>query len=93
MFFFYIFLSWQKLVRYLLSSISSISFLPSDFFKSSSFLAVPFLNLISNIEERSGSVFIRLGGNTQEFATMVPSLANGSTFFKGDSGSTQTVRY
>ena len=46
---------------------------------------------MSNLEERSGGVVIRLGGNTQEFAIMVPSLPNGSTFSKAASGSTQTV--
>ncbi|KAF8800345.1 glycoside hydrolase family 79 protein [Phlegmacium glaucopus] len=60
--------------------------------KNSSFITVPFLNLMANLQERSGGVVIRLGGNTQEFATMVPSLANGSTFSKADSGSTQTTK-
>lgn len=60
--------------------------------KNSSFISVPFLNLMANLQERSGGVVIRLGGNTQEFATMVPYLANGSTFSKADSGSTQTTK-
>ena len=34
-------------------------------------LYVPFLNLMSNLVERAGGVVIRLGGNTQEFATLV----------------------
>lgn len=71
---------------------SSTIFIQSFFF-SSSLLAVPFLNLMSNLEERAGAVVIRLGGNTQEFAAMVPSLPNGSTFSKGASNSTQTVSY
>lgn len=39
---------------------------------------------MSNIVERSGSVQIRLGGNTQETAALVAigSIANGSTFSK-----------
>lgn len=57
----------------------------------SSFLMVPFLNLMANLQERAGSVSIRLGGNTQEFATQVDSLPEGHTFGKEDSGSTQTV--
>jgi len=47
---------------------------------------------MANLEARAGGVVIRLGGNTQEFAAMVPSLPNGHTFAKADSGSTQTVR-
>jgi hypothetical protein len=47
---------------------------------------------MANLQERAGGVVIRLGGNTQEFAAMVPSLPNGHTFAKADSGSTQTVR-
>ena len=48
---------------------------------------------MSNLQERAGSVVIRLGGNTQEFAAMVPSLPNGLTFSKAASGSTQTVSH
>ena len=60
---------------------------------SSTQLAAPFLNLISNVEECSGGVLICLSGNTQEFAAMVPSIANGSTFSKADPGSGITVNY
>ncbi|KJA24887.1 glycoside hydrolase family 79 protein [Hypholoma sublateritium FD-334 SS-4] len=62
--------------------------------KNSTFLQVPFLNLLANIQERAGSVLIRIGGNTQEFATLVPtdSIANGHTFSKEDSGSNQTTK-
>ncbi|KIJ62902.1 glycoside hydrolase family 79 protein [Hydnomerulius pinastri MD-312] len=44
---------------------------------SDSFLQVPFLNLMSNIRERAGEVRIRVGGNTQETATLVDSLPGG----------------
>ena len=37
-------------------------------------LQVPFLNLMSNIVHRAGSVRVRVGGNTQETALMVSSL-------------------
>lgn len=57
----------------------------------SSVIQVPFLNLMQNIIERSGGVVVRIGGNTQEFATMVPFIEDGMTFSKEDSGSTQTV--
>ncbi|KAF5334902.1 hypothetical protein D9611_009930 [Ephemerocybe angulata] len=60
--------------------------------KNSTHLYVPFLNLLSNLAERAGSVVIRLGGNTQEFATLVPELPDGRTFGKEDSGTTQTTR-
>ncbi|KAJ7168531.1 glycoside hydrolase family 79 protein [Mycena filopes] len=45
-------------------------------------LAVPFLNLMSNIQARGGSVRVRVGGNTQETATEVPSLADGKMMEK-----------
>lgn len=47
---------------------------------------------MSNLVERAGQVVIRLGGNTQEFATLVPELPDGRTFGKEESGSRQTVR-
>ncbi|KAH9929444.1 uncharacterized protein B0H18DRAFT_1153432 [Fomitopsis serialis] len=37
-------------------------------------LQVPFLNLMALVAERSGSVHIRVGGNTQEYAALVQSL-------------------
>ncbi|TFK36088.1 hypothetical protein BDQ12DRAFT_737177 [Crucibulum laeve] len=45
--------------------------------KNSSFLQVPFLNLMANLQQRSGHVQIRVGGNTQETATLVDSIADG----------------
>jgi adenosine/AMP kinase len=63
--------------------------------KNSSFIQVPFLNLMANLQERAGGVLVRLGGNTQEFATMVEEgdhrIEPGHTFGKTLSGSTQTV--
>jgi len=46
---------------------------------------------MANLVERSGGVYIRLGGNTQEFAALVDTLPGGHTFGKEDSGSSQTV--
>jgi hypothetical protein len=57
----------------------------------SSFLQVPLLNLLANIQERAGGVVIRIGGNTQEFAALVDSLPDGHTFNKTEIFSTQTV--
>ncbi|KAI0742961.1 hypothetical protein C8Q80DRAFT_1123075 [Daedaleopsis nitida] len=44
--------------------------------KNSSFIQVPFLNLLATVVDRAGSVRIRVGGNTQETATLVDSLPN-----------------
>lgn len=48
---------------------------------------------MANLQERAGGVVIRIGGNTQEFATQVldGSFDFGHTFSKTDSGSNQTV--
>ncbi|KAJ7692569.1 glycoside hydrolase family 79 protein [Mycena rosella] len=45
-------------------------------------LQVPFLNLLSNVASRGGSVRVRLGGNSQDYATLYPSLANGKIIQK-----------
>lgn len=45
--------------------------------KNSTLIQVPFLNLMSNLVERGGSVHIRVGGNTQEEAVLVDSIADG----------------
>ncbi|KAF9457308.1 glycoside hydrolase family 79 protein [Collybia nuda] len=50
--------------------------------KNSSHLQVPFLNLMANIQQRAGGVRIRLGGNTQDFAVLVDSIANGHSLDK-----------
>ncbi|EAU87916.1 hypothetical protein CC1G_01563 [Coprinopsis cinerea okayama7 len=63
--------------------------------RNSSFLNVPFLNLLANLEERAGSVVVRLGGNTQEYATYVeqddPRLGPGLSYGKTESTSTGTT--
>ena len=43
----------------------------------SSFIQVPFLNLVSLIAQRAGRFHIRVGGNTQETARYVESTADG----------------
>ncbi|KXN92551.1 hypothetical protein AN958_05406 [Leucoagaricus sp. SymC.cos] len=45
--------------------------------KNSTFVQVPFLNLMANLVQRSGGVQVRVGGNTQETATMVDSTPDG----------------
>ncbi|KAH9003624.1 hypothetical protein EDB86DRAFT_2888634 [Lactarius hatsudake] len=59
----------------------------------SSYLQVPFLNLMANIVERVGWVQVRVGGNSQENAELVASLPNGTMLAKdtnNTSGPTST---
>ncbi|KAF7290147.1 Glyco-hydro-79C domain-containing protein [Mycena indigotica] len=61
--------------------------------KNSSLIQVPFLNLMANIQQRAGSVMVRVGGNTQESAKLVDSLPNGRILMKdlqNVTGTTQT---
>jgi hypothetical protein len=57
----------------------------------SSLLAVPFMNLLSNVAQRGGAVHVRVGGNTQEKAVVVPSLADGKILEKDYSAVSGTV--
>ncbi|KAG2052586.1 glycoside hydrolase family 79 protein [Suillus hirtellus] len=52
----------------------------------SSFLQVPFLNLMANLRQRGGSVRVRVGGNTQETATLVASTPDGAALEKDYAG-------
>ncbi|KAJ7331318.1 glycoside hydrolase family 79 protein [Mycena albidolilacea] len=63
--------------------------------KNSTFLQVPFLNLMANIQQRAGSVMVRVGGNTQESAKLVADgvIPDGRVLTKnltGVTGTTQT---
>ena len=49
----------------------------------SSFIQVPLLNLLATVSNRAGGVRIRVGGNTQEYATLVDSLPNQEMTMKG----------
>ncbi|CAK5270156.1 unnamed protein product [Mycena citricolor] len=65
------------------------------FGKNSSVIQPIFLNLMANVQQRAGSVMVRMGGNTQESATMVPegTIPNGRIMEKnltGVTGTTQT---
>jgi len=42
-----------------------------------SFINVPFLNFVSLITERAGEMIIRVGGNTQDYATLVDETPDG----------------
>jgi hypothetical protein len=57
----------------------------------SSLIQVPFLNLMSNLVERAGAVHVRLGGNSQETATLVNSTADGRILEKDYQGLTNPV--
>ncbi|KAF8064391.1 glycoside hydrolase family 79 protein [Lyophyllum atratum] len=54
--------------------------------KNSSVLQVPFLNLMANIQQRAGRVYIRVGGNTQETAVLVASTPDGRILEKDTVG-------
>lgn len=54
---------------------------------------MPWLNLMANLQERAGSVVVRLGGNTQEYAKMVDSIPDGHTFLKDMTDLQGTVRF
>ncbi|KAJ7301198.1 glycoside hydrolase family 79 protein [Mycena albidolilacea] len=63
--------------------------------KNSTLIQVPFLNLMTNIQQRAGSVMVRVGGNTQESAKLVEDgvIPDGSVLTKdltGVTGMTQT---
>lgn len=60
--------------------------------KNSSLIQVPFLNLMGTLQERSGRVNIRVGGNSQENAVLVDlnSLPNGRVIAKGDGAQNPT---
>ncbi|KAI0791078.1 glycoside hydrolase family 79 protein [Abortiporus biennis] len=55
--------------------------------RNSTFLQVPFLNLMSLMSQRGGNVRIRVGGNTQETAVIVDQLADGAMLEKDKSQS------
>ncbi|KAJ7593397.1 glycoside hydrolase family 79 protein [Mycena floridula] len=60
--------------------------------KNSSLIEVPFLNLISNLVQRSGHVRIRVGGNTQETAVLVDSLPNGRMIAKDNDNTSNPTK-
>ncbi|KAJ7884870.1 hypothetical protein B0H13DRAFT_2536207 [Mycena leptocephala] len=66
--------------------------------KNATHIQVPFLNLMANIQQRAGSVRVRVGGNSQESATLVPasSIPDGKILQKhltGVRGTTQPRRW
>lgn len=63
----------------------------ADLIICSSLIQVPFLNLMANLVERAGTVFIRVGGNTQETASLVDSIPDGKDLTKDYSKTTNPV--
>ncbi|KAA1475467.1 glycoside hydrolase family 79 protein [Dentipellis sp. KUC8613] len=59
--------------------------------KNSTFVQVPFLNLMASIKERAGGVRVRIGGNTQESAELVTTIAGGSILSKDYASATGTT--
>ena len=55
-------------------------------------IKVPFLNYMSIIAEKAGAVHVRVGGNTQETAFVVPSLADGKMIEKDKEDASNPVR-
>ncbi|KAJ3782529.1 glycoside hydrolase family 79 protein [Lentinula aff. detonsa] len=56
--------------------------------RNSTYLQVPFLNLMANVVQRGGAVNVRVGGNTQDLAVLVDSLPDGKIIQKDTSAST-----
>ncbi|KAG6896460.1 hypothetical protein C0995_011399, partial [Termitomyces sp. Mi166 len=52
----------------------------------STILQIPFLNLMANLQERSGRVNIRVGGNSQDIAVLVSSTPDGKILEKNITG-------
>ncbi|KAJ7303068.1 glycoside hydrolase family 79 protein [Mycena albidolilacea] len=62
--------------------------------KNSTLIQVPFLNLMANIQQRAGSVMVRVGGNTQESAKLVDDgvIPDGRVLTKNHTGVTGTTQ-
>jgi hypothetical protein len=60
---------------------------------SSTYLQVSFLNLMANLKQRGGGVHIRVGGNTQETATVVDSIPGGKVLTKDKVNSRNPVSF
>ncbi|KAG5645144.1 hypothetical protein DXG03_006861 [Asterophora parasitica] len=60
--------------------------------KNSTFIQVPFLNLMSNLAKRAGRVTVRVGGNTQETAELVDSTPDGRMLEKNISGASNPTQ-
>ncbi|KAE9392594.1 hypothetical protein BT96DRAFT_864152 [Gymnopus androsaceus JB14] len=55
-------------------------------------LQVPFLNLMATIQQRSGQVRVRIGGNSQETASQVDTLPDGKVLEKDLNGATNPTQ-
>ncbi|KAF7318924.1 Glyco-hydro-79C domain-containing protein [Mycena chlorophos] len=59
--------------------------------KNSTLIQVPFLNLMGNIQQRAGSVHVRVGGNSQESAKVAETLPDYRVLAKNYTGLTGTT--
>ena len=57
------------------------------------FVQVPLLNLLATVADRAGRVRVRVGGNTQETAFVVDSLADGKMIEKDKEDASNPVRF
>ncbi len=57
----------------------------------SSYIQVPFLNLMANLQQCAGRVYIWVGGNTQETAVHVDSLPDGEMIQKDNMNTTNPM--
>lgn len=48
---------------------------------------------MANLQQRVGRVDVRVGGNTQETATLVPSTSDGKILEKDKAGATNPARF
>ncbi|KAL0954378.1 hypothetical protein HGRIS_003363 [Hohenbuehelia grisea] len=60
--------------------------------RNATFIQVPFLNLMSNLAERAGYVRVRVGGNTQDFATLSDDLPDGKLLQKENVNNTNPTQ-
>ncbi|KAF9529145.1 hypothetical protein CPB83DRAFT_853311 [Crepidotus variabilis] len=60
--------------------------------KNASVIQVPFLNLMANLKQRIGEVRIRVGGNTQDTATLVSTIADGQMLEKDTENSSNPTQ-
>lgn len=59
----------------------------------STFVQVTFLNLMALLKQRGGVAHIRVGGNTQETATIVDSIPGGKVLTKANGNTSNPVSY
>jgi hypothetical protein len=54
-------------------------------------METPFINLLAQIRKRGGGVTVRVGGNSQERATISDRISTGQIIYKGSSDPNKPV--